>query len=74
VKIAKKLNVQNLPQKLNLENKRIDQEMVLDAFPKFFRDKVDNIAKDSITSNTVYNVNNKVSPECENFMCIENVK
>ncbi len=45
-----------------------------DTFAKYFRSKVDDIVKESVINNSVYNGKRKVNSTCENFMTFENVE
>ena len=74
VKIAKNLNTQNLPDKLSLNDRWVNNDQLPDAFANYFKSKVDDIVNESIISNTVYNGRIKITATSSNFMSIENVK
>ena len=74
VKIAKNLNIQNLPDKLSLHDRWTDNNHLPDTFANFFKSKVDDIVNESIVSDTVYNGRQKITPTSLNYMSIENVK
>ena len=68
VKIAKDINIPMLPTSMFLNNTKIMESELPDAFAEFFTNKVNTITNDQTISNSVYNGVRKINAENQNFM------
>ena len=73
VKLAKDLNIQNIPNKMTLSNVEIEKQDIPDAFASFFKNKISQIVTESRVNNNVYNGIRKVFVDDCNFMTEKNV-
>ena len=74
VKLAKNLNVQNLPEKMSFNGEWTDLNQLPDIFANHFKSKVDNIVKDTEIDESVYNGRQKITPFNLCFMSMDNIK
>ena len=68
VRLAKNVNIQQLPQKMFKDNINIKNEDLPDEFANFFKSKVDNIVNAQIIKNDVFNGTQKLTPTDLDFM------
>ena len=68
VRLAKNVNIQQLPQKMFKDNINIKNEDLPDEFANFFQSKVDNIVNAQIIKNDVFNGTQKLTPTDLDFM------
>ena len=68
VKIAKNINIQQLPQKMFKNNLPIPTENLADEFAEFFKSKVQNIVTEQTVSNNVFNGTQKINSTNVDFM------
>jgi hypothetical protein len=68
VRLAKNVNIQQLPQKMFKDNINIKNEDLPDEFANFFKSKVDDIVNAQIINNDVYNGTQKLTPTDLDFM------
>jgi hypothetical protein len=74
VKLAKNLNIQNLPDKPSLDDAWVDLGQLLDVFADHFKSKVDNIKHETELNETIYNGKQKIRPEKLNLTSNNNFK
>ena len=68
VRLAKNVNIQQLPQKMFKDNINIKNKDLPDEFANFFKSKVDNIVNAQIIKNDVFNGTQKLTPTDLDFM------
>ena len=68
VKIAKDINIPKLPNTMYLNNTKIENNLLPDAFAEFFKSKVETIVNEQVISDTVYNGVRKLHSNQANFM------
>ena len=68
VRLAKNVNIQQLPQKMFKDNINIKNEDLPDEFANFFKSKVDDIVNAQIIKNDVFNGTQKLTPTDLDFM------
>ena len=73
VKLAKDLNIQQIPDNLTLNNVAIEIQDIPDTFATFFKNKIANIVNESQINYNVYNGTRKVFSNDNNFMSESNV-
>ena len=81
MKIAKDINVSDLPFKIYNEQVQIPTEKIQDSFADFFFLKIKSLMDNTLINREVYNGRQKIIPEYEMFMdreriieCIKSIK
>ena len=74
VKIAKNLNIEELPDQMNLHGVPISNEVLAEEFANMFEKKIEDIVQSTKINNEVYNGTRKIFVDNKNFMSIENIK
>ena len=73
VKLAKDMNIQQIPENLTLDNTVINEDDIPDVFASFFKNKITNIVNESRININVYNGTQKMVINDRNFMTENNV-
>ena len=74
VRIAKDLNIQNLPDKMQAPNgDYIGKDNLPEAFAEFFKNKVENILTETMIDDSIYNGRQKIIPDETCFMSKEDI-
>ena len=68
VKLAKNINIQQMPQKMFKNNVPIDDENLPDEFAEFFKSKVQNIVTEQTINNNLFNGTQKINSIEVDFM------
>ena len=68
VKVAKDLNVNELPTTMRENRNEIDENELPDRVASFFHNKVKNLSESATIRNDVYNGQKKVSPDNKMFI------
>ena len=74
VKIAKDQNIEDLPEKMNLNSVTIANEDLAEQFANMFEKKINDIASTTSINDTVYNGSRKITEEDKNFMSTNNIR
>ena len=74
VKIAKDQNIEDLPEKMNLNSIAIANEDLAEQFANMFEKKINDIASTTSINDTVYNGSRKITEEDKNFMSTNNIR
>ena len=68
VKVAKDINVQQIPSAMYRNGILIEPQNLPDEFASFFKDKVQNVVNNLVIDDNVYNGTRKINAENEDFM------
>ena len=68
VKLAKNINIQQLPRKMFKDGSLLKEENLPDEFAEFFKSKVENIVKEQTVNDSVFNGTQKIISTELNFM------
>ena len=74
VKIAKDLNIDDLPDEMKLDGKTIPKEEIAEEFAKMFEQKVKDISSTTKVDDGVYNGNRKINEQNKNSMQTSDVR
>ena len=74
VKLAKDMNIDELPTEMHLDNEKIEEEDIADAFADFFENKIKDLLEEISIDDEVYNGERKIHTTCYNFMTSPNIE